>query len=141
MSTNIFLDSLMTLATHSHPGKPAPFFYGTVIVSQPARRRVFRRSPVSTLYSGSDENLAVVDGQCRTRGQRCVALTRAHASGYVLKTCAEKRIEVGTTSRSGARGECGLRGPHGVVKSIRPGLEPRLPALLTVVRRERHQRD
>lgn len=38
-------------------------------------------------------------------------------------------------------GERGLRGPHGVVKSIRPGLEPRLPALLTVVRRERHQRD
>lgn len=36
-------------------------------------------------------------------------------------------------------GERGLRGPHGVVKSIRPGLEPRLPALLTVVRRERHQ--
>lgn len=38
-------------------------------------------------------------------------------------------------------GECGLRGPHGVVKSIRPGLEPRLLALLTAVRRERHQRD
>lgn len=38
-------------------------------------------------------------------------------------------------------GECGLRGPHGVVKSIRPGLEPRLLALLTAVRRERHQRN
>lgn len=58
-----------------------------------------------------------------------------------VKTCVEKRTEVGTTRRSGVRGECGLRGPYGVVKSIRPGLEPRLLALLTVVRRERHQRD
>lgn len=58
-----------------------------------------------------------------------------------VKTCAKKRTEVGTTARSGVRGECRLRGPHGVVKSIRPGLQSRLPALLTVVRRERHQRD
>ncbi|KAG7190473.1 hypothetical protein KM043_006576 [Ampulex compressa] len=58
-----------------------------------------------------------------------------------VKTCAKKRTEVGATARSGVRDERGLRGPHGVVKSIRPSLEPRLLALLTVVRRERHQRD
>lgn len=59
-----------------------------------------------------------------------------------VKTCVEKRVWRLERARE-VRGEseCGLRGPHGVVKSIRPGLEPRLLALLTAVRRERHQRD
>lgn len=85
------------------------------------------------------------------RGQNAETKMRGYLGGRSretwirVKTCAEKRSEVaawpGVEVRGEGGGECGLRGPHGVVKSIRAGLEPRLPALLTLVRRERHQRD
>lgn len=66
----------------------------------------------------------------RTERQKCAKYTGAR------DTCENV---CGETQQGRDEGERGLRGPHGVVKSIRPGLEPRLPALLTVVRRERHQ--
>lgn len=72
--------------------------------------------------------------------ERRTALTAANVSGYV-ETWKRVWKSAWRLERGWGEGECGLRGPHGVVKSIRPGLEPRLLALLTAVRRERHQRD
>ena len=100
-------------------------------------RYILTDGPV--MRSRSDENLAV--GLWRRR--KHPALTTVNVSGYVETWKRVWKSAWSLERKREVRGEseCGLRGPHGVVKSIRPGLEPRLLALLTAVRQEQHQRN